>query len=118
MEDSEVINQVLREIKKFKDKKFMIEIALIIGAVITTIITVYFLYYYQYQISYWFLIPLSLYTLLSGLALYVNNIYKPNWRNFSLNLINEMKIINVLEVSDFIRDSQGFIGTNYIHSSK
>ena len=118
MEDSKVIKELLSEINILKSKKYPIEIILIISTIVSFIITGYFLYIYNYQIGYWTNLSLLLFAAIIIVGYYENKKYKPNWKNYAIDILKELKEINVLEVSDFIQDSQGFIGANYVHSTR
>ncbi|TFF86816.1 MAG: hypothetical protein EU551_00520 [Promethearchaeota archaeon] len=118
MEDSKVIKALLSELNTLKSKKYPIEIILIISTIISCVITGYFLYIYNFQIGYWTNLSLLLFATIIIFGYYENKKYKPNWKNYAVDILKELTEINVLEVSDFIQHSQGFIGANYIHSTK
>jgi hypothetical protein len=118
LEDSKVIKELLSELHTLKTKKNPIEIILIISTIVSCIITGYFLYIYNYQIGYWTNISLLLFAAIIIVGYYENRKYKPNWKKYAIEILRELKEINVLEVSDFIQDSQGFFGANYLHSSR
>ena len=111
------MQEILSKIGMKKEKKFLIELVLIGCTIVCIFFTGYFIYIYNYQIGFWFILPFSIFIILIILGIYENKIFKPDWIGFSIDILKELKQVNVLKISNYIRDSQSFIGSIYIHSS-
>ncbi len=109
--------QLLKEINQIKKKKAPIEIILISSTVICLIITGIFLCIYKFHLGYWSIGPIVIFTILLLLGIYENKIFKIDLQTFCIDILYELKEIDLINLSDFINSKQGFFGANYVHSS-
>ncbi|MHA1270120.1 MAG: hypothetical protein ACTSPY_10070 [Candidatus Helarchaeota archaeon] len=117
LDNSKVLKKLLTEFQEKKKNKFLVELILIIFMIFSLAITIFLLIYYNYQIGYWSILSSTFFISLIIAGIIENNHFKPQWSEFCTDILYEMKKINVLELSDYINDSQKFIGGIYIHSS-
>ena len=110
------MKDLVENLKTLKKDKVIWEIVLIGLTIVNIVFTVFYLYFYNFQIGYWTIYPVCVFIMLIYLGYYENGKFKPDWTKFSIDILNEFKKIDVLEVSDYIQSVQSFLGANYIHS--
>ncbi|MHA1693614.1 MAG: hypothetical protein ACTSXT_09625 [Candidatus Helarchaeota archaeon] len=117
LENSKVIQKLIKELDEHKKNKFLIEVILIILTIVVTIYTVIFLYSYSFHIGYWSILPTVVFIIIIFCGFLENKHFKPNWQKYLIDILMELKKVNSLNLSNFINGIQSFIGGVYIHSS-
>ncbi|MFX1296043.1 MAG: hypothetical protein ACFFD2_14485 [Promethearchaeota archaeon] len=91
-----------------KGKEILI---LIYFLIIFTIITIY-LWINTFIYNSWFYIMLGIVLIIVVIDYLMNRYYSPNWRYYFLEILNEMKRVDTIKLSDFINEGQPFFGAS------
>jgi hypothetical protein len=84
---------------------------LIYFLIIFTIIAVY-LWVNTFIYDFWFYILLGLLCVKFLMGYLLDRRYHPDWKQYFLDILNEMKGVNTVKLADFINAGQPFLGAN------